>query len=271
MSILPRFPGPLGSRAVSVAANARDGLRTAHFLVQDLATADAPVSQGEFSRRAAWLLPPDAPTSLITGFIAQNARIADKVMNWSSGAAAALLAPDRRSLPSPFSRNLMREIAATVGGHGFPATALFNAYFYQAMVQILDRHGRPPFLILESRIDAARRATGSVERPGASDVAFMTRVLIALVRAAPVVEAGSMDPKSVLARTRDLNVSVAAVAGMALLLGAQGKPTAGTDENRFFGIVGALIAPRLATIERLIADNDVRGLEAELAAIQAMY
>ena len=54
---------------------------------------------------------------LITGFIAQNARIADKVMHWSSDAAAALLAPDWRVLPSPFNRDMMREITAAIGSH----------------------------------------------------------------------------------------------------------------------------------------------------------
>jgi hypothetical protein len=270
MSFLPRFPGSLGSHAVSVAANARDGLRTAHYFVQDLATADDPVAPGALSRRAASLLPADAPASLITGFIAQHARIADKVLNWSSD-AAALLAPDRRIVPSPFSCNLMREIAATAGGQSFTANALFNAYFYQATVQILDRYGRPPFLVLENRIDAARRAVAAVERPGASDVAFVSRALIALVRAAPIVEAGAIDPKKALAKTRDPNVAVAAIAGAALLLGAQGKPAPQTDENQFFAIVGALIAPRLPAIERIIRSDDVRKLEAELAAIQGLY
>ncbi|HYD07175.1 MAG TPA: hypothetical protein VEC60_15670 [Reyranella sp.] len=269
MSFLPRLPGSLGSHAASVAANARDGLRTAHYFVQELATADDPVAQGELGRRVAWLLPADAPTSLITGFIAQNARIADRVMHWSSGGAASLLAPERGILPSPFQRNLMREISAA-GGRSFTAHALFNAYFHQAIVQILDRHAKPPFLVLENRIDAARRSIGS-QRPDASDVSFMTRTLIALVRAAPIAEAGAIDPKSVLAKTKDPNVSVAAVAGMALLFGAQGRPTPQTDENRFFGIVGALIAPHLAAVERLIVAEDVSGLEAELTTLQTIY
>jgi hypothetical protein len=268
MSFLPRLPGSIGSHAVSVAANARDGLRTAHYLVQELATADDPVAQGELGRRATWLLPADAPAGLITGFIAQNARIADRVMHWSSGAAASLLAPERGILPSPFQPDVMREIAAAGGGGSFTAHTLFNAYFHLATVQILDRHAKPPFLVLENRIDAARRAIGSA---ATSDVAFMTRVLIALVHAAPIVEAGSIDPKSVLARTTDPNVSVAAIAVMALLFGAQGKPTPHTDENRFFGIVGALIAPHLPTIARLIGAGDVSGLEAELTALQAIY
>jgi hypothetical protein len=276
MSFFPRriprlFPNSLGSQAVSVAANARDGLRTAHYLVQELAGADDPAAQGDLGKRAAWLLPADAPTALITGFIAQNARIADKAMNWSSDAAAALLAPDRRALPSPFDRNMMREIAAAITGQSFTAHALFNAYFYRAAVQILQRSGKPPFLVLENRIDAARRALAAAEPSQASDVAFMARALIALVQAAPIAEAGAIDPKSVLAKTKDPNAGVAAIAGVALLFGAQGKPTDEINEDRFFAIVGALIAPRLATIEQLILRNDVRKLEAELAAIKGMY
>jgi hypothetical protein len=276
MSFPPRIPslnpGALGSHAVSVAANARDGLRAAQYLVQELATADDTAGQGgNHRKRPTWLLPADAPTSLITGFIAQNARLADKVMNWSSDAAAALLAPDWRVLPSPFNRNMMREIAAAIGSQSFTANALFNAYFYRAAVHILQRYGKPPFLVLENRIDAARRALASAEQPDGSDVAFMARALIALVRAAPVAEAGVIDPKSVLAKTKDPNVSIAAVAGIALLFGDQGKPTDEIDEDAFFAIVGALIAPRLATIEQLIVRDDVRKLEAELASIKALY
>ena len=271
MSFLPKIPGSLGSHAVSMAANARDGLRTAHYLVQELATADDPDAQGSRSKRAARLLPADAPTSLITGFIAQNARIADKVMNWSSDAAAALLAPEWRVLPSPFNRNMMREIAAAITSQSFTANALFDAYFYRAGLHILQRYSKPPFLVLENRVDAARRALAAAEKPDASDVAFLARALIALVRAAPVAEAGVIDPKSVLAKTKDPNVSVLAVAGVALLFGDQGKPTDEIDEDRFFAIVGALIAPRLPGIESLIVRDDARKLEAELAEIKALY
>ncbi len=164
-------------------------------------------------------------------------------MNWSSDAAAALLAPDWRVLPSPFNRNMMREIAAAITSQSFTANTLFNAYFYRAAVHILQRYGKPPFLVLENRIDAARRALAAAEQPDASDVTFMARALIALVRAAPVVEAGVIDPKSVLAKTKDPNVSIAAVAAVALLFGDQGKPTDEIDEDAFFAIVGALIAP----------------------------
>jgi hypothetical protein len=273
---IPRlFPGTLSSQAASVAANARDGLRTAHYLVQELAGADDPAPQGDLGKRAAWLLPADAPTALITGFIAQNARIADKAMNWSSDAAAALLAPDRRALPSPFDPNIMREIVAAMSGQSLTAHALFNAYFYRAMVHILQRHAKPPFLVLENRIDAARRGLAAAQVREASGVAFMTRALIALVRAAPVAEAGTIDPKSILAKTKDPNAGVATIAGVALLFGEQDKPLGGPteqiDEDRFFAIVGSLIAPRLATIEQLILRNDVLKLEAELAAIKAMY
>ncbi|GAB2179751.1 hypothetical protein [Dongia sp. agr-C8] len=273
MSLLPKMPipGSLGSHAASMAANARDGLRAAHYFVQELATADDPAGQGNARKKPTWLLPADAPTSLITGFIAQNARIADKVMNWSSDAAAALLAPDWRVLPSPFNRNMMREIAAAIGSQSFTANALFNAYFYRAALHILQRYAKPPYLVLENRIDAARRALAAAEQPDTSDTAFMARALIALVRAAPVVEVGTIDPKSVLAKTRDPNVSIAAVAGIALLFGDQGKPTDEIDEDQFFAIVAALIAPRLPAIEQLIARDDAKKLGAELAAIKALY
>jgi hypothetical protein len=270
---LPKLPNSLGSHAASVVANARDGLRAAHYVVQELATTDDPTAQSgnNARKRPTWLLPADAPTSLITGFIAQNARIADKVMNWSSDAAAALLAPDWRTLPSPFTRNMMREIAAALTSQSFAANALFNAYFYRAGLHILGRYSKPPYLVLENRIDAARRALAAAEQPAVSDVAFIARALIALVRAAPIAEAGAIDPKSVLAKTKDPNVSIIAVACVALLFGDQGKPTDEIDEDKFFAIVGALISPKLATIEQLIVRDDVKKLEAELASIKALY
>jgi hypothetical protein len=279
MSILPKLPNlpsSLGSHAASMAANARDGLRAAHYFVQELATADDPAGQGRQRKKPTWLLPADAPTSLITGFIAQNARIADKVMNWSSDTAAALLAPalmgpDWRELPSPFNRNTMGEIAAAITSQSFAANVLFNAYFYRAALHILGRYAKPPYLVLENRIDAARRALAAAEQPDATDVAFIARALTALVRAAPIAEAGVIDPKSVLAKTKDANVSVAAVACVALLFGDLGKPTDVIDEDAFFAIVGALIAPRLTAIEQLIVRDDVKKLEAELAAIKALY
>jgi hypothetical protein len=272
MSFVPRIPGSLGSHAASVAANARDGLRTAHYLVQELAASDDQDPQGKGRRkRPTWLLPPEAPTSLISNFISQNARIADKVMNWSSDAVATLLAPDWRTLPSPFNRNMMAEIAQAITSQGFTGSALFNAYFHRASMHILQRYAKPPFLVMENRIDAARRALGASEQRGGSDAALMARALIALTRAAPVVEAGMIEPRSVLAKTKDPNVSVASVACIALLFADQGKPTEEIDEDAFFAIVGALISPRLQTIEQLIARDDVPKLEAELASIKAMY
>ncbi|WP_395022090.1 hypothetical protein [Dongia sp.] len=266
MTFLPRIPLSLGAHAVSVAASARDGLRTAHYLVQELASADDPAAPGEVAKRAAWLLPTDAPTALITGFIAQNARLAEKVMATSRDAATVLLPRDIH--PSPFDRSLMRDLAAATSGHSFTANAVFNAYFRRAALQLLQRYSKPPFLVLENRIDAARRMLGAAEQ---ADAALMTGALIALVRAAPIAEAGAIDPKSVLSATRDPNVAILAIACAAALLGATGKPTPETDADRFFAITGALIAANLPALERALQRDDVRQLETELAAIKAMY
>jgi len=273
MSIASRIPGSLGSHAASVAASARDGLRTAHYFVQELASADEQGGGKNRRKRTAWLLPVDAPSSLISSFISQNARLADRVMNWSSDAVTALLAPDSRVLPSPFNRNMMREISAAISSRSFPGNALFNAYFHRAAVHILQRYSTPPFLVLENRIDSARRALAASQQPDGSesDLAFMARVLIALVRSAPIAEVGTIGAASVLGRTKDPNVSVCAVACVALLFADQGKPTEELDEEQFFAIVGALISPRLEAIESLIVRDDIRKLESELASVKAMY
>ncbi len=266
MTFLPRIPLSLGAHAVSVAASARDGFRTAHYLVQELASADDPAAPGEVGKRAAWLLPTDAPTALITGFIAQNARLAEKVMASSRDAATVLLPRDIH--PSPFDRNLLPDLVAGASGQGFTANAVFNAYFRRVALQLLQRYSKPPFLVLENRIDAARRALGAAEH---SDVTSMARALIALVRAAPIAEAGAIDPKSVLSATKDPNVAILAIAGVAALLGAAGKPTPETEPDRFLAIVAALIAARLPEIERMVQRDDVRQLETELSAIKAIY
>jgi hypothetical protein len=58
---------------------------------------------------------------------------------------------------------------------------------------------------------------------------------------------------------------------VALLFAEQGKPTEELDEDQFFAVVGALIAPRLPSIAALVAQRDVNGLASELAEIQTMY
>jgi hypothetical protein len=254
-----------------MAANARDGVRTARYLVRELAAADAPGQESGGNRRKppSWLLPAEAPTTLLAGFIAQNARIADNVLSWSRDTATALLAPDRRAGPSPFTPGLLREMAAVP--MSTTGNALFNAYFYRAFLHILNRNGRSPFLVLENRVDAARRSLALSEPREATDVAFMARVLVALVRAAPIAEAGEIDPKSALSRTRDPNVGAAAIACVALLFGDQGRPIDDMDEDQFFAVVGALIEQRLVAIEQMIARDDVRQLEGALAAILALY
>ena len=42
----------------------------------------------------------------------------------------------------------------------------FNAYFFRAAIHIAGRYSAPPWLILEHRVDAARRSLGPARRRG---------------------------------------------------------------------------------------------------------
>src|SRR5207249_3974596 len=113
-------------------------------------------------------------------------RLADRVITWSTNTAIALFAPDWRKLPSPFNHGMMTQVAEAIGSATFAANPLFNAYFYRAAVHILRRYRMSPFLVLEHRVDAARRLLASAapvepDEADASDAAFLARALIALV------------------------------------------------------------------------------------------
>lgn len=278
MSTASRNTDTLASHAVCMAAGARDGLRTAQFFVRMLSKAEGwgrmpePVGQlpaGSAEPRSA----PRPGGFLLGSVVSRLARMADRVMTWSVNLSIALFVPEWRKLPSPFTRGMMSEVAQAIRADSFLVNPLFNAYFYRAAIHILRRYRTPPFLVLEHRVDSARRTLMAEIGAGlyGSETAFLANAIVALVDAAPVARAGKPKDASIIARSPDENVAVYAIACVALLFAEQGKPAEELDEDQFFAVVGALIGPRLPAIASFIAKRDRTGLAAELADIRAMY
>jgi hypothetical protein len=249
----------LAAHAVCVAAGTRDGLRTAQFYVRDMSKADS----GNGRRNVAFL----------SGLVARIARLADRFMTWGANVAIALFLPSWRKLPSPFAPGMMNEVAEAIRKNSLAHNPLFNAYFFRAAIHIIGRYSEPPYLLLEHRVDAARRQLASSETSALSEaeVDFLSRTLLALVEAAPVARVGKPVGSVRLFEDTEPNVAIFAIACVALLFAEEGKPIAIQDEDEFFAIVGALILPRLKDISTLIAKRDVARLSRELAVIKAMY
>jgi hypothetical protein len=210
---------------------------------------------------------------LLAALVSRLARIADRLTTWSVNLSISLFAPEWRKLPSPFTHGMMSEVAQAIRADSFLVNPLFNAYFYRAAIHILRRYRTPPFLVLEHRVDAARRTLLADIGAGlsGSEPDFLAHAIMALVDVAPVARAGKPRDQSVIARNAEQNVAVYAIACVALLFAEQGKPAEELDEDQFFAVVGALISPRLPAITSLVANRDVEGLAKELAEIQTMY
>jgi hypothetical protein len=168
---------------------------------------------------------------------------------------------------------MMNEVAEAIRKNSLVHNPLFNAYFFRAAIHIIKRYSEPPYLLLEHRVDAARRqlaSSGASALPEA-ETDFLARTLLALVETAPVARVGKATRTVRLFEDNEPNIAVFAIACVTLLFAEEGKPIAVLDEDEFFTIVGALILPRLKAISILIANRDVAGLSRELADIKAMY
>jgi hypothetical protein len=247
----------LAAHAVCVAAGTRDSLRTAQFYVRDISKADS-------GRRN---------VAFLSGLVARLARLADRFMTWGANVAIALFLPSWRKLPSPFAPGMMNEVADAIRKNSLVHNPLFNAYFFRAAIHIIKRYSEPPYLVLEHRVDAARRqlAVGQASELPEAETDFLARTLLALVETAPVARVGKPLGSLRLFEDAEPNVAIFAIACVALLFAEEGKPIAIQDEDEFFAIVGALILPRLKDISAFIAKRDVAGLSRELADIKAMY
>src|SRR4029079_4594532 len=237
MSTASRHQDTLASHAVCVAAGARDSVRTAQFFLRMLSGAEywgrnlEPAGQTPGGSAP---LPPDIRPGgfLLAALVSRLARIADRLTTWSVNLSIALFAPEWRKLPSPFTHGIMSEVARAIRADSFLVNPLFNAYFYRAAIHILRRYRTPPFLVLEHRVDAARRTLLAEIGAGlnGSDANILAQLILALSDVAPVARAGKPRGGSVIAESAEQNVAVYAIACVALLFAQQGKPAQELDE-----------------------------------------
>ncbi len=242
------------SHAVCMAASLRDVMRTAQFYAHDMSNVDG----SNRNDRA-------APT-LLSSLVAKLARLADRFMSWSSATAIRFVLPSWRNLPSPFEPGMLTEVANAIAKNSLVHNPLFNSYFFRAAKHIAKRYSAPPYLILEHRIDAARRQLAATSGPD-----FLARALICLVENGAIARVGGAANALRGFNKTEPNVVVFSIACVALLFAEEGKPSNIQNEDEFFAIVGALIMPRLEKIYALISTQDVEALTSELNDINTIY
>jgi hypothetical protein len=237
-----------------MAAGTRDGWRTAHYYVRDLRRADAAGS---------------AP--LLSRVVAGTARTLDGTMSWSASRAVDLMLPSWRALPSPFAQDLLDNMAAGVRDRSIVLNPLFNAYFFRALNRVVEHFYEAPSLVLEHRVDAARRALSGSNEPAPDDTRMLARILLHLVAQKPVARAGAPKYLATSFAQGDINVATCAIACVALLLAKDGEPGVALDENAFFGITAGLLAPQLTAIEAAVNAGNEAALAQELEILRDLY
>ena len=257
MNIAFKTADSFSAHAWCIAAGIRDGLRTAQFYIRDMSNADG--GKDAKLRHATFL----------SRVVAKWARTVDRLMTCGANLSIKLLLPTWRNMPSPFSKGLIEEVAKAISQNKLLENPLFNAYFYRSAQHILARWAEPPYLVLEHRIDAARRElAGSAITT--SKLEFLAQAVLALVANAPIARHGKVKTGTIL-DIGNPNVAVCATACLALLLAEEGGEIKGVGEDEFFAIVGALMAPRLPAMQSAIEQGDVAKLAQELEAIRALY
>jgi len=250
---------PFAAHATCAAAGVRDGLRAAQYYIRDLANADR-FGKGEPGR-----------VPFLSRVVARGARMVDGLMSCGADLSISLFLPSWRKLPSPFTPGLMHAVAGDIRSDSLTHNPTFNAYFYRAAIHVAGRYSAPPWLILEHRVDAARRSLAPRANEVAPESVTMARILIALVEQGPVARIGAVSEKNRFFAQVEPNVAVFSIACVALLFAEDGKPTEAINEDEFFTVTGALIGPRLPAIARFIEQRDETGLASELADIKSMY
>ena len=250
---------PFAAHATCAAAGVRDGLRAAQYYIRDLANADR-FGRGEPGR-----------VPFLSRVVARAARLADGLMSCGADLSISLFLPSWRKLPSPFTPGLMHEVAGDIRSDSLIHNPTFNAYFYRAAIHVAGRYSAPPRLILEHRVDAARRSLAPRLDDTVSDSEMMARILIALVEQGPVARIGAVSEKNRFFARVEPNVAVFSIACVALMFAEEGRPTEAIDEDEFFTVTGALIGPQLPDLARFIEQRDEAGLARALSDIKSMY
>jgi hypothetical protein len=258
MTIALRSADTLTAHAVCAAAGLRDSLRTAQFYVRDLSRADAP----ETSR----------PSTFLSVLVGRWARAMDWLFSRAADLSVRLLVPNWRDLPSPFAPGMRGEVLEAIRQNRLVLTSLFTAYFFRAAKHILTTGTQGPFLVLEHRVDAARRLMAADPvTPSTDPTAILAKALLHVVEADAVARAGQPKPQFIFLEGSDINLGVMATACVALLIAEEGKPLESLNEDEFFAIAGALLAPRLPDMAIAIMNRDVPALANTLKAVRDLY
>jgi hypothetical protein len=260
MTIAIRSATSLTAHAVCMAAGVRDSLRTAQFYVRDLSQADGAERAGAHQ------------ATLLSKLVAAAARLADRSLSRAADLSVRLLVPKWRELPSPFAPGMRGEVIEAIRQDRLVLTSLFTAYFFRAAKHILASTTEGPFLVLEHRVDAARRLMAERDTgPGEAPARVLAEALLHLVEADPIARSGAARPAFAFLARGDGNLAVMAAACVALLIAEDGKPIASLKEDDFFAIASALLSPRLAAMEAAVKARDVAALEGHLSAVGELY
>jgi hypothetical protein len=260
MSIAIKSADSLTAHAVCMAAGIRDGLRTAQFYARDLSNADG---VAEHVTRQ--------PT-VLSKAVAIWARAIDWLFSKGADISVRLFLPQWRDLPSPFAPGMRREVIEAIRQNRLVRTSLFTAYFFRAAKHILAHCTNGPYLVLEHRIDAARRLMVVEEGSNNSEPTHvLARALLYLVESDPIARAGKSKSQFAFLKSSDSNLSILAAACVALLIAEEGKPIESLADDEFFAIAGALLEPRLPEMLVAVQQRDVAGLAKSLKAVSDLY
>lgn len=251
--------GSLATHTACISAGMRDGLRAAQFYARDLSNADGATTPRH--------------VTFLSRAVAGVARRVDKGMSQAADISVRLVRPSWRQLPSPFDQTVRTEVIEAISLNHFAYTSQFTAYFFRAARHILDHGANAPNLILEHRIEAARReleinSTGMADSTSANT---MADVLLKLVLAAPIARCGAAKPGYDFLNHGDPNIAVLATACLALLLAQEGKPLEETKEGEFFAISGALLSPYLTDLTQAISTQDGPAIARVLENVKSLY
>lgn len=260
MTIALKSADSLTAHAVCMAAGIRDSLRTAQFYVRDMSNADG--RQHGLARQ---------PT-VLSQAVAAVARSVDWLLSCAADVSVRLLVPTWRELPSPFAPGMRGEVLEAIRQNRLVLTSLFTAYFFRAAKHILTSGTDGPFLVLEHRIDAARRLMANdTSGPGEEPTTVLARALLHLVESDTIARSGRVKPQFAFLHGDDPNLAVMAAACVALLIAEEGKPLESLNEDEFFAIAGALLAPRLPDMQAALRNRDIPALAATLKAVRDLY
>ena len=194
--------------------------------------------------------------------VAGTARSMDWLLSRAADISIRLLVPQWRNLPSPFAPGMRGEVIEAIRQNRLVLTSVFTAYFFRAAKHILTNGTEGPFLVLEHRIDAARRlmAANAATAGRRATPCWRGRCCI-WWRPTRLPGLASAKPQFGFLKGDDTNLAVMAAACVALLIAEEGKPIESLNEDEFFAIAGALFAPRLPDMaEAVMKRNDIAAL-----------